>query len=122
MSQARVSPQDLAMVVALACLTADRTPGEQKALERVAATLDRTRNLITNQPSRNPRLDTRSRVPCTYSTHHIGTDRAAKAAGVARCPCDGGRLTPPFTDQAKAEELVDQWGWSRSLDAVRASP
>lgn len=122
MTQVAVDHADLATILALTCLVDDRTPSEQKALERVAARLDTARNRTTTANGRYAWFT--HEVACTYSTTHPGSDRAAKAGGELdhRCHCDGTKWVPPFTDTARAEQLTDQWGWSRSLDAVRARP
>lgn len=119
MSQVAVDHADLATILALCCLVDDRTPQEQATLERVAARLDTTRNRTASSNTRYAWHTTKT--PCTYSTTHPASDRRAKTGGELdhRCPCDGTRLTPPFTDTARAEELVDQWGWSRALDAAQ---
>lgn len=83
---------DLRLVVGLALLTEDRTPAEQKALERVAARLDREHN---RQASSNPALGDQYRYrhalpdqPCTYPGDH-GKQCPCRGDGVATTP-DGG--------------------------------
>lgn len=122
MSQVAVNPADLAVVVALACETGDRSNAEQKALMEVARRLDDDRNRMA---SGNGRVDgfvsagARNGVPCTYSTHHARSMREAARLGVDPCKCHGDDLVYPFTEAAKAEALTDDNGWSRAVDAVR---
>lgn len=105
---------DWATVVAMACETEDRTPAEQKALERTAYRLDRDRNRFT---SSNGRYDHDApRVPCTAPGH---SDTAkCPVCSMASDPCCR-LLVPPFTDRAKAEPLTDAHGWSIAHAAVQ---
>lgn len=107
---------DLATVLALAVLTEDRAPVEQKAMERTAARLDADRNRFT---STNRRYDrSKPYLPCTFPRHWVNP---------AKCPiCSVDRephrflLVPPFTDAARREPLTDEHGWSVALVAVKA--
>lgn len=104
---------DLAAVIALATLTEDRTPAEQKALERTAARLDADRNRFT---STNRRFDrSQPYLPCTAPWHNDEKCKTCHTPGDATW-----LLVPPFTDKAKAEPLTDGDGWSVALAAVKA--
>lgn len=125
MTQVAVDHTDLAALIALATLTEDRDPTEQRVLERVAERLDTARNRTASSNNRyawrgHPEA-TGVGVPCTYSTTHPASDRKAEAGGEIdhRCPCDGDGRVPAFTAKAKAEPLTDRWGWSRALNAVQ---
>lgn len=102
---------DLAAVVALACETEDRTPGEQRALERVADRLDQDRNVNSHT---NRRFDHDGiLVPCTAPWH----DLKCRTCTIDRSQAE--LLVRPFTDRAKAEPLVNDDGWSIAGQAVR---
>lgn len=88
----------LALVLPLAALTEDRTPREQKALDLLAAKVDRTRN---KQSISNPGLPRgvvvgAPKPACTHSDDHPKS-----------CPCRG---------DGRAWEPVG--GWSRLADEV----
>ena len=73
---------DLVYVLRLAALTEDRTPREQKALDRLAGRVDDQVNRGAQK-----RTDPATRPPCTYSTDHPkdcvcrGDNRAVVPAG-----------------------------------------
>lgn len=118
MSQVAIDHRDLATVLALALETEDRTGAESRVLARVAGRLDQARNLMTTGSQNSRVAQPVEVVPCTYSDHHAKSMRAAQALGVETCRCYGDRVVPGFTDEAKAEPLVDQHGWSRAREAV----
>lgn len=112
---------DIATVLSLAALVEDRTKAEQKALDRLAAKVDKQRNRQTrvNLP---PSATAANRMPCTF-TFAADLERPEIAAwrGVTAdlpdlakllnhpksCPCRGDGL---------AHTPVD--GWSRLSDEV----
>ena len=92
---------DIATLLHLAALTEDRTKAEQKALERLAAKVDKQRNRQgTHHPLGNwPKGATVGNRPaCTYSPDHPKS-----------CPCRGDGL---------AHTPVD--GWSRLAEVVES--
>ena len=89
---------DIATVLHLAALTEDRTRAEQKALDRLAAKVDKQRNRQGDHYGGNwpPGATLENRPACTYSADHPKS-----------CPCRGSGL---------AHTPVD--GWSRLAEVV----
>lgn len=97
---------DLAHVVALAALTEDRNPAEQRALEQTALRLDRDRNRYT---ASNGRFDWEALPVACSAPWHRGGGRCRTCRTVDPLV----QLNVhPFSDSAKAEPLVDEDGWS----------
>lgn len=114
MSQVSIDHRDLALLLELvADVVEDIAPAERRVLDRVAGRLDKHRNWMVTGGQNSRVARPVVVVPCTYTDHHL-SGRAAGRAGVEPCRCAGDTVVPDFTDEAKAEPLTDQHGWSRA--------
>lgn len=97
----RTDADDIVTVLRLAALIDDRSAAEQKALDRLAAKVDRQRNRQTRDnpwmPQSPGMIWHGYRPVCTYSTDHPKS-----------CPCRGdGRAWEPACGWSRlAEEVV----------------